>query len=186
MEELWQLYDEQGRVLVGQGTTWSDAYSKGLLHGASHVWIWRKKDNVVEVLLQKRAKDKNTWPNLFDISAAGHIDLGEEPLTASIRETIEEIGLTVDEKELKLAGVERRNLISPNGRIENEFNWVYTLELDQEVDFILQENEVTSLFWKKLSDFKDETLIRGISMYVPHGSQYFGLVISAIELASTS
>jgi len=40
MEELWQLFDENGQALQGQGATKDETFEKGLLHGASHIWIW--------------------------------------------------------------------------------------------------------------------------------------------------
>ncbi|HYH74595.1 MAG TPA: hypothetical protein VD735_01405 [Candidatus Saccharimonadales bacterium] len=76
MPELWQLYSEQGVALAGQGAPKDEVFTQGLLHGASHVWIWRTTPDGVAVLLQKRAVDKRTWPSRYDISAAGHIDLG--------------------------------------------------------------------------------------------------------------
>lgn len=86
MDELWQLYDEQGRVLKDKGAKRDDVFGNGILHGASHVWIWRKDNGTLEILLQKRAPNKRTWPNRYDVSAAGHIDLGETPLDAALRE----------------------------------------------------------------------------------------------------
>lgn len=104
MTELWQLYDEQGRPVIGKGSTKDDVFGKALLHGASHVWIWRHKGNKIQILLQKRAADKRTWPNYYDISAAGHIDLGEDPITAAVRETKEEIGHDVPDTDLRFIG----------------------------------------------------------------------------------
>lgn len=180
MDELWQLYDEQGQVISGKGATKDDVFNEGLLHGASHVWIWRRKDGQREVLLQQRASDKRTWPNLFDISAAGHIDLGEEPLDAGIRETVEEIGLKTIGSELKLFCVHRAYLKAENGAIENEFQWLYSLELTGEADFTLQSSELKSLTWVPLEQFKAEN--KG-EQYVPHGELYYDTVASAIESA---
>ncbi len=183
MDELWQLYDEQGQALVGEGAKKDEVFNKGLLHGASHVWIWRNKDGHQEVLLQQRASDKRTWPNRFDISAAGHIDLGEKPLDAAIRETVEEIGLDAVDDELKLFCVHRTYLKAENGAIENEFQWLYSLELTDEADFTLQSSEVQSLSWLPLDQFKVEN--KG-KQYVPHGELYYDTVTSAIESATRS
>lgn len=180
MNELWQLYDEQGQSLSGEGGGKDDVFSKGLLHGASHVWIWRIKEGQREVLLQQRASDKRTWPNRFDISAAGHIDLGEKPLDAAIRETVEEIGLDIVGDELKLFCVHRTYLEAENGAIENEFQWLYSLELTGETDFTLQSTEVKLLKWVSLEQFKAEN--KG-DQYVPHGELYYNTVVSAIESA---
>ena len=174
MAELWQLYDESGSALSGQGATWEDVLGKGLLHGASHVWVWRVNDGQPEVLLQQRAAQKNTWPNRLDISAAGHIDLGEDPLAAAIRETKEEIGIEVDSSQLQEIARVKAYLTADSGAIENEFQWLYLLELPQEQDFNLQKSEVKALVWKSLEDFEAEY---ETDRYVPHGKNYYAQVI---------
>jgi isopentenyl-diphosphate delta-isomerase len=180
MEPLCQLYSAQGSALVGQGATRDEVFSKGLLHGAAHVWIWRSNNKQLEVLLQKRASVKRTWPNFFDISAAGHIDLGEDSLIAAVREAKEEIDLDIHPADLQLAGVYRAHLIAQNGNIENEFQWLYLLELSQDLNFKLQADEVESLEWKPLQKFKDD-IHQSNNQYVPHGNLYFDTVITAIE-----
>jgi isopentenyldiphosphate isomerase len=181
VQELWQLYSDQGVALVGKGATKDNAFGKGLLHGASHVWIWRKTSGGVEVLLQKRAANKRTWPNRFDISAAGHIDLGEDPLTAALREAKEEINLDIDETDLQLIGVHRAHLKADSGDVENEFQWLYLLELPSETEFIMQENEVAALEWKTFESFKQETGLNS-KFYVPHGKVYYDTIIRAVEI----
>ena len=113
MEELWQLYDNQGRPISGKGASKNDVYGNALLHAASHVWIWRQNGQEVDILLQKRAADKRTWPGCYDISAAGHIDLGENELQAAIRESQEEIGHTIDIAKLEFIGAHRCYLVAP-------------------------------------------------------------------------
>jgi isopentenyldiphosphate isomerase len=140
----------------------------------------RVKDGQREVLLQQRASDKRTWPNRFDISAAGHIDLGEKPLDAAIRETVEEIGLNISGDKLKLFCVHRTYLKAENGAIENEFQWLYSLELTSEADFTLESTEVKSLKWVSHKQFVAENMGK---QYVPHGELYYNTVASAIESA---
>ena len=180
MNELWQLYDEQGRVLTLSASK-DEIHKKGLLHGAAHVWIWRVRDNNLEVLLQKRAGDKHTWPSLYDISAAGHIDVGEDPITTALRETSEEIGIKINDKDLNLILVDRRILLAPSGAIENEFCWVYTLRMDEHEKFTLEKSEVSSLRWKDFNEFKEEIFRDNQDQYVPQGLNYFKILISAIE-----
>lgn len=180
MDELWQLYDEQGQALKAKGARKDDIYSKGLLHAASHVWIWRRNDASLDILLQKRATDKQTWPNRYDISAAGHIDLGETPLEAALREAKEEINLNILSDKLKLFGVHRAYLMTDNGAIENEFQWLYSLELTSDTDFSLQASEVESSMWVSIDQFKDEYMS---DQYVPHAKLYYNTVITAIESA---
>lgn len=180
-EEQWQAYDAQGRVVPNKGIKPSEGYAQAALHGASHVWLWRRDKQGLEILLQKRAAQKWTWPNCFDISAAGHIDLGEDPLTAAIRETQEEIGLEVAPTDLELIMVHRRKMSAGSGRTENEFCWVYLLELGDTHDFTLETEEVAGLEWKLLNDFRTEVLEQHSGNYVPHGDGYFTAVIEAIK-----
>lgn len=179
MDELWQLYDEQGQALEGKGGKKDEVFSQGILHGASHVWIWRKNNDMHEILLQKRTADKRTWPNRYDISAAGHIDLGETPLDAALREAKEEINLNIVPQELKLFGVHRAYLKTENGAVENEFQWLYSLELVSDTDFSLQASEVDSLAWVSLDQFKTECIS---DQYVPHTRLYYDTVASALTL----
>jgi isopentenyl-diphosphate delta-isomerase len=151
-QELWQLYDEQGNALPGKGAI-KAAIGQGLLHAAAHVWIWRRNGTDIEVLLQQRAQGKMTWAGLLDISAAGHIDLGETPLETAIRETREEIGLDVNTANLKLFSVLRTHM-TYGDIIENEFQWLYEHELGKNNLFTLQAKEVDAVVWQPLSIFK--------------------------------
>lgn len=183
MTELWQLYDEQGRPLDGRGGTKDDVFGKALLHGASHVWIWRKVDGKIQILLQKRAADKRTWPNYYDISAAGHIDLGEDPVVAAIRETKEEIGHDVPDTDLRFIGTDRRLIVTPDGKsTENEICWLYALNLENTSGLSLDDGEVAAVEWKDIEDIKQEVANGG--SYVPHGATYYAIVFEAIERMS--
>ena len=179
MEELWQLYSEQGVRLEGKGATKDVVFNNGLLHAASHVWIWRKNGTELEVLLQKRAATKRTWPNRLDISAAGHVNLGEEPLQAALREIREEIGLKICPDQLDMIERVKTYMRAENGAIEYEFQWIYLLKLPVEFHFELQQEEVDSLIWKKLNDFTSEF---ESELYVPHTKQYYLNVVSAIMI----
>jgi 8-oxo-dGTP pyrophosphatase MutT (NUDIX family) len=179
-QELWQLYDEQGNALPGKGATKKET-GRGLLHAAAHVWMWRRHNNDIEILLQKRAQHKRTWAGLLDISAAGHIDLGETPLQTAVRETREEIGLDVAAADLQLFSVFRTKMAYGN-IIENEFQWLYLVELGESDNFTLQANEVDAVLWQPLSIFKNSCLT---DTYVPHGDLYYQLVIDAVERYSS-
>lgn len=168
--------------MLGKGANKNDIYTKGLLHGAAHAWIYRKNGDDVEVLLQKRGPSKRTWPNLYDISAAGHIDVGEEPLTTALREAKEEIGIDIAPTLLKLIKINRVTMTPPNGDIENEFQWIYLLQLNQTPNFTLEESEVGSILWKPLEVFEEEIVAKP-ELYVSHTPEYFRLVISAIKQA---
>jgi 8-oxo-dGTP pyrophosphatase MutT (NUDIX family) len=187
MSNLRQLYDEQGRPLPGQGATKDDILTKALLHGVAHVWIWRcSPEGQIEVLVQKRSATKRTSPGKYDVSAAGHIDLDETPLAAALRETHEEVGLEIPESGLKCFGVHRA-LLTLGDDIENEFQWLYILELDTNQELTANEEEVSVLSWQPFSIFREAVLDPVSSgTYFAHGDTYFNLIISTIEAEALS
>ncbi len=183
-QELWQAYDELGEPLAGVSLTKQQA-RQGVLHGAAHVWIWRGQGAGIEILLQRRARDKHTWPGHLDISAAGHIDFGETALAAAIRETREESTLAVQAEDLRLLFVHRAKLQdAATGTIENEFQWVYGSRIVELGETRLQRREVESLQWMPLADFKQlasqEKIQKKTDLIVPHGNAYFAELLKEI------
>lgn len=61
----------------------------------------REGDNV---LLLRGAPDKKIWPGLYN-GIGGHIERGEDPLTAAQRELREESGLALEPEQFRLAAV---------------------------------------------------------------------------------
>jgi isopentenyldiphosphate isomerase len=175
--EYWQLMSSNGELLPDKVDK-DDILAQKLLHGAAHVWIWRNVGGKKQVLLQKRAVSKPTWSEYLDISAAGHIDSGESPLTAVIRETREEIGLDVSADELFLVGVHRRLIPVPaTDWAENEFSWIYLWELKSQPEFTFEEREVESVKWVELDDFVEMTKNPDRYKLVPQGSDYFAMLL---------
>ncbi len=172
-----QAYSEAGEPL--ERPLSSKASIAGALHGSSHVWIWRRKNAGVEVLVQQRAAIKKTWPNFWDISAAGHMDHGETPLVTAQRETKEELGITVLTEQLRLLFVHRQYVVArvePRA-IENEFQFVYALNLNNE-RYTLQKEEVSETKWVTLDVLKQMILDGKI---VPHGEVYFAELFLQLE-----
>lgn len=182
MEEQWQLYSESAKPIAGSGASKDDVLRNGLLHGASHVWIWRNNEDVIEVLLQKRSNNKRTWPGRLDISAAGHIDLGETPLEAAIRETEEEIGIDTVDTMLQEFSMNKVYKVIDDSNTENELQWLYLMQLASDQSFTLQESEVDSLLWLPLDEFQKNCRD---AAYVPHGDDYYNKVIEAITDSSS-
>jgi isopentenyl-diphosphate delta-isomerase len=185
-QELWQAYDEQGRPIVGKGLTKPQARA-GALHGSSHMWLWRNGGQGVELLLQRRKNEKATWPGFLDVSAAGHIDVGEEPIVAGLRETHEEIGLEFTAEDLQLLFVHRCKMLPPNSDIiEAEFQWVYLASANGIADnqIELEQSEVSATEWLNLEAFQQ--LIAGdttdtVDKIVPHAPAYFAMLLAAVD-----
>ena len=77
MPEMLDIVDENG-VPTGQSVPRTTAHAEGLRHRTSHVWIVRRKNGRVQVLLQMRCAAKDSYPGCYDISSAGHIPAGAE------------------------------------------------------------------------------------------------------------
>ncbi|EPS64241.1 hypothetical protein M569_10540 [Genlisea aurea] len=58
-----------------------EIHRDGHYHRAVHVWIF--SETTKELLLQKRADCKDSWPGFWDISSAGHISAGESSLVTA-------------------------------------------------------------------------------------------------------
>jgi len=65
-----------------------------LIHRVVHAFIFNTKG---DLLLQKRSMNKDVAPGKWDTSVGGHLDPGEDPLTATIREMKEELGIRIEE-----------------------------------------------------------------------------------------
>ncbi len=89
-EEMFPLVDEEGNV-VGEALRSVCHNGSKLLHPVIHLHIFNSEG---ELFLQKRSATKDIQPNKWDSSVAGHIDLGESPDRAAIREAGEELGLS--------------------------------------------------------------------------------------------
>ena len=131
-EERFDVLDAAG-ARTGATAPRSEVHARGLFHGAAHVWVLAPHTG--EVLLQRRAASKDSWPGLLDCSAAGHISAGEAALPSALRELEEELGLRVEARRLRplFTHLERAATLQ-GGRpfFNNEFQHVFLLALSRE------------------------------------------------------
>src|ERR1700674_3932279 len=80
--EYVDLLDSSGRP-TGRRKPKSEVHRDGDWHGAAHVWILNTEG---QILIQRRSPTKENWPNLWDVSVAGHVSAGEGPVETAIRE----------------------------------------------------------------------------------------------------
>ena len=103
MKEFLDIVDENGQP-TGEIIDRETAHAKGILHRTSHVWLARRKNGKVQILLQKRAKHKSSFPGCYDISSAGHIPAGDSYKISALRELEEELGVQAEGKDLIYCG----------------------------------------------------------------------------------
>ena len=179
--ELWQIYTEQGEPLHGVALP-KEQTAKGILHASVHVWCWRLYNSQPQLLLQRRANQVKTWPGYYSISAAGHINGGEQPIAAALREAKEELNLHLRPEDLQLMFVNRELVHVPETTIvENELQWVYAAQLPADSALVFADKEVSAIRWAELDEI--HSLAQGVSLahVVPRGQSYFTMLAGQIE-----
>ena len=157
--EYLDICDEAGQP-TGEIVVRGAAHRDGILHRTAHVWVIRELNGQVQVLLQKRSRQKESFPGMYDASSAGHIPAGTEPLISALRELHEELGIQARPEELAFAGSFRcRYEAEFHGNLfrDNEFRLAYVYRESVEADKLeLQESEVEEVRWFPLAEIEEE------------------------------
>lgn len=176
MDELIDILNLEGKP-TGKTCMKSFAHKNGVFHASVHIWIF---DNEQNILIQQRAENKDVFPNLWDVSVAGHISAGEQPLTSAVREIEEEIGITISENQLFFIDTFRKKIMHSEDLIDNELHYIYMCNLNFSINLKIQKEELASVkaisINKLIQNIENRTL-----NFVPHGENYFKSVFKAIK-----
>ena len=154
MDELIDILTSGGKP-TGKTALKSEAHKKGWYHATIHVWFYTDDK---KVLLQKRASVKKVFPNLWDVSVAGHIGVGEQIEMAAIREVKEEIGIDISTTDLIKIGLRKDEIVHLNGILDNEFKHIFMCKLTTSVSQLtMQKGEVDDLQLFDINILKDKT-----------------------------
>ena len=153
--ELFDVIDSNGNP-TGQIVSREKAHAEGIMHRTAHIWIIREMDGRVQVLLQKRSQNKDSFPGKFDTSSAGHIQAGDEPLESALRELKEELGISAAPEQLHFAGTFPISFVKKfYGKVfrdeEVAFVYIYKEPVNTE-ELILQKEEVETVQWFDLEE----------------------------------
>ena len=130
--------------VIGE-TTIAEAVENGWYRRISRVFLFDEKGRL---LLQRRSSTMRSFPNLWDQSAAGHSDVGEDPATAARRELEEELGVSnLQLKEIVDA------FPNANGH-EKTFDSVYKGLVSSSVSLKLDNQEVSDIRWFAIDEFE--------------------------------
>lgn len=169
MEKI-DVLDENGNQ-TGEVVTREEVHRLGLWHKCVHIWIINGKG---EVLLQKRSAQKIMDPNKWTTATSGHLSAGDSNVQGAIRELSEEIGLQVNENELKYLFSVKENTINEEKHvIDKELIDVFLMRKEVDIKNLkLQEEEVSDVKWFSYEEFKkmvledDENLVAHREMQV--------------------
>ena len=178
--EFFDVVDDLGNP-TGVTVDRERALAEGIPHRTAHVWIVRRKNDKVQILLQKRCENKDSFPGCYDISSAGHIPAGVGYIDSAIRELKEELGVDIRPEALVYCGV--KNIVFDSVFHDKEFHdkqisKVFMLWLDLEEDeFTIQQEEIEEVKWMDFQECKiavrDNTipnciLLDELEMLEPH------------------
>ena len=166
--------------------------------------VFSREAEVNYLYLQHRCAMKKDYPNLLDITAAGHL-LAHESVYDGVREIKEEIGIDVSFDELVPLGIIEYHQTKEDF-IDKELANVFLYESEHRLDdFTLQPEEVSGIVKVVLNDFeefwteaKDKVNIKGFEMnqegrrmmidrfvgrdeFVPHDLSYYESIIRLIR-----
>jgi isopentenyldiphosphate isomerase len=167
--ELIDVLNEKGEK-TGEVVPKPEVHRLGLWHQVTHVWFLSGQGNLI---LQKRSSHKESYPSLFDISVAGHIDSGETSLQASLREIEEESGVKAEASELEFLKQIKNSVTERDGTyLNNEFQDMYIYKTDVDCNtFTFNPIEVESfrsIHWRELK----KELEANPTLFVPHSEEY--------------
>ncbi len=148
-DEIWQLYHRNGEPIPGVG--WdagrdNPSSEDDEIVGVAIVFLYRKNSKgEYEFLWQRRSEAISRYPGDWDISAGGHINLGESVIEAAVRESREEIGAEINPDELEFAVMRPFN--------KNRFAWIYCVDwTDKPENFHFDDMEVSEVRWVPWSE----------------------------------
>jgi len=113
-EEIFDVVNERDEV-IGRHTR-GEVHRLGLMHRAVHVLLFNSQG---QVFLQKRSMKKDRQPGVWDSSASGHVDSGEDYDPCAEREVREELGVTLS------TPAQRLFKLAASAQTDQEHVWVY-------------------------------------------------------------
>ena len=170
MSEYLDICTEDG-MPTGRTVERKTAHSEDICHRTAHVWVVRKAGDDWQILMQKRAEDKDSFPGCFDTSSAGHIPAGCEPLESAIRELKEELGIEAVEDDFRFAGIFRNHyerVFYGKPFRDNEVSFVYVYDKDVDAGSLsIQKEELSGVEWFDLLYVYGEKLKHNMTFCVP-------------------
>jgi len=131
-----------------------EVHRNGFWHETFHCWFISLEKQTNYIYFQLRSPLKKDYPNLLDITAAGHL-LADETVNDGIREVKEELGIDLGMEELINLGIIEHSLTEEDF-LDNEFCHVFLYYRQGEINgFELQTEEVAGIMKARFSDFKN-------------------------------
>ena len=150
--ELLDIVDENNN-LTGEFVDREIVHSEGLLHREVGVIVLNENN---EILLEKRSATKKQSPNKWAL-CAGHIEAGDIPENAILREVKEEIGIDITEEDLQFLDIFRRDKKFSNGQYNNTYIYIYVYRTNKKIeDYTIQIEELSEVKYFPITDIEKD------------------------------
>ena len=150
-KELLHVVDENDRVI--DTCARHIIHASGLRHRAVHVLVF---NDLGQLFLQKRSMNKDLNAGLWDTSAAGHVDAGEDYDNCAIREVEEELGI--------LAPKTIEPLFKLEPTLETGMEFIQVYRLTHKGPFTLAADEIDEGDWFFPSELTERVLADDLSL----------------------
>ncbi|RKD24440.1 hypothetical protein BEP19_08620 [Ammoniphilus oxalaticus] len=151
MIEYIDVLDEDMKPIAV--ATREEVHQKGFWHQTFHCAVMLQEAGKNYIVFQRRHPLKKTFPYKLDISAAGHLLHGES-VEDGVRELEEELGISVDYKELVYLGMHKGVYLTEE-YWDREFHHIHLLQTDWKLsDFTIQRSELIGLYQMEWQSFQ--------------------------------
>ncbi len=174
--ELLDIVDENNK-LTGDIVEREIVHEKGFWHREVAVIIVNEEG---KMLLEKRAPTKKQSPNKWAL-CAGHIEAGDIPENAIVREMKEEIGVDVSIDKLEFIKAAMRNIKFNDDLYNRAFQYTYFWKTDKkESEFVVQEEELTEVKFFEIQEIKDKVKLKDENIAFAD-EEYINEIINIVE-----
>ncbi len=174
--ELLDVVDENNN-LTGESLDREIVHKDGLWHREVAVIIINEEG---KILLEKRSPNKKQSPNKWAL-CAGHIEAGDVPEKAIVREMEEEIGARISIDDLEFIKVARRDVRFSDVQYNRTFQYTYLWRTDKkESDFKVQIEELTEVKYFDINEVK-EALVNKDKNFTFAQEEYINEILNIVQ-----
>ena len=152
------MFVDENDIPIGTGSR-QIAWQRGYFTRNIRVII---RDESNRFLCQKRSLHKDSYPGMWTVAASGHVDDGETWDDAAKRETLEEIGISIN---VKSVGQFTFKDDIGNKKIRQIVH-VYEASVDSLTQFVTDQDEVDKVEWFHLDELKS-LIAKDSSQFTP-------------------
>lgn len=175
-QELLPLLDHLGRRtdLTKDRT---QVHIDGNWHASSHVWFIDSKNRI---LLQQRALTKKLYPGMWCAPVSGHVAAESDSVQTAIKESKEELNVTLSEQDFFLQAIIRGTFDDPAiGLQEKEYISVFIATKIPQIDLGFSNDEVAGFKWFDFTEFS--TMINKLDKSLVPAFEEYEIIVSYVK-----